>query len=285
MPCFHPLSGWKTWNGETLLGNQEPANARHKIAIPCGGCVNCRQAKAAAWALRCQLELQQHHAAAFTTLTYDDAHVPDTLVKRDLQLWLKRLRDTIRRSATDRTLRFFAGAEYGETTGRPHYHVILFGVSAEEDHLIDDAWGLGLTRTFPANARTIAYTAGYTAKKREPKFRLAHHDRPRLDRTGTYFYRHQNPFFQMSRRPGIGSHARQHTQSWRLYSIQNGFKKPVPRYLHEAWKAQATPLQLEELEQEKYELTLSRDITDQQLRAQEKITIAKHAITAARKKL
>lgn len=285
MPCFHPHSGWKTWSGETILGNQEPKNARSWLPIPCGTCIYCRQAKAQAWALRCQLELQQHETAAFTTLTYDDAHLPDTLVKRDLQLWLKRLRRNIQRTASNRTIRFFAAAEYGETTGRPHYHVITFGLSAQEDHLIDDAWGLGLTRTYPANNRTIAYTAGYTAKKREPKFRLAHHDRPRLDRTGTYFYRWQNPFFQMSRRPGLAAHAKQYTDSWRLYSIQNGFKKPVPRYLHEAWKAQATPLQLEELEQEKYELTNTHRYNAQQLNAQEKITQAKHAITAARKQL
>lgn len=299
--CLHPLTGWKTRDGQALLGNREPPNAAYRLAIPCAGCVHCRQNHAFSWALRCQLELQRHDCASFVTLTYDDAHLPDTLVKRDLQLWLKRLRSALQRGLTpDRTIRFFACGEYGETNGRPHYHAILFGLDATEDHLVDEAWNTtnattgGITRTFPANARTIAYTAGYTAKKREPKFRLAHHDRPRLDRTGTYFYRHQNPFFQMSRGGrgangqqlgGLGSNAKQWPESWRLYAIQNGFKKPVPRYLHQAWLAQATPLQLEDLEQEKYELSLTRHTTPEQQRAQEKITLAKHSINAAKKLL
>jgi hypothetical protein len=46
-------------------------------------------------------------------------------VKRDLQLFFKRLR----KAYPDVKLRYFACGKYGEQFARPHYHVILFGKS------------------------------------------------------------------------------------------------------------------------------------------------------------
>lgn len=138
--------------------------------------------------------------------------------------------------------------------------------------MIQDTWGLGNTRTYDACPRSIAYTAGYTAKK--IGFKEKSRD-VRLDESGTFFYRWQPPFLQMSRRPGIGAHAKQWPQSWRAYAVHNGIQQPVPRFLHEAWKAQATKEEIEQLQYERAELTLRRDITELHLMAEEKIMQAR----------
>lgn len=107
--------------------------------IRCGHCMGCRIDKSREWANRCIMELQDHKDAYFLTLTYDEEHVPRTsfkdpetgveqpsltLVKKDLQGFIKRLR---KRVEPDR-IRYFACGEYGPKTQRPHYHAIVFGL-------------------------------------------------------------------------------------------------------------------------------------------------------------
>jgi hypothetical protein len=235
-------------------------------------------ANARAWALRCHLELQQHPSAAFTTLTYSDDHVPPTLERRHLQLWLKR----IRKALPSRSIRFFASGEYGETTERPHYHAIMYGLSSSDRDVVENTWGLGHAHTVNVTPAAIAYVAGYAAKKIGYKQTAS---LERVDPETGEVYHWVPPFIQMSRRPGIGGHARQHLSSWRLYAIHNGAKMPVPRFLHAAWKANATPLQKELLENEKYELTKNSDTSAPRLLAALAIAEAKQAIKASRRKL
>lgn len=113
------------------------------IEIPCGKCVGCRLKYSRDWANRMMLELEYHDSAYFVTLTYNDAHVPRsyfgdpatgealpslTLCKRDIQLFMKRLRAAHRED----NIRFYMVGEYGPTTYRPHYHGILFGLHLED---------------------------------------------------------------------------------------------------------------------------------------------------------
>ena len=54
-----------------------------------------------------------------------------TLVKRDLQLFLKRLRKKLVKTyGKDKKfrIRFIGCGEYGGTFGRPHYHLVIFGM-------------------------------------------------------------------------------------------------------------------------------------------------------------
>lgn len=257
MLCLHPHRGWRSTNGDVRFGGK-PTEADVPIDINCGACLNCRKRDARAWALRCQLELTQHDSATFTTLTYDDLHLPPTLRKRDLQLFLKRLRKRLpsdrraaRRSPPTRPLRFFACGEYGETTSRPHYHAILYSTSDGDGHSIQEAWGLGHTHTVAVTPAAICYVAGYTNKKTD------YRDKPheRVDPTTGEVYRYQPPFRQMSQ--GIAKHAKQYTDAWKDYAIYNGVKISTPRYLHQAWKDAATPQQLE---QHKYEKILQHEI-------------------------
>lgn len=271
MVCFHPIPAYRSPAGEISLHHQKQADSLG-LQLPCGNCLGCRQNRAQAWALRCQLEFQQHTSAVFTTLTYNDENNPVTLSKTDLQAFLKRLR-----KATDARLRFFAAGEYGETTHRAHYHAIIYGMSEREASRLEKAWQKGHVRTYPATPANIAYTAGYCSKK----IGYQRYPHLRVDPTTGEEYEWQPPFIQMSRRPGIGAQARQFIQSWRLFAVKDGHKMPVPRYLHEAWKAQATPADLEQLA---YEKTLLPHPT-RNLIAEEKNAEKKQQLTADRRKL
>lgn len=301
MPCVHPIPAYRERHGSITFtqpkackgyttDTAEPiftATELHQLQLPCGTCIECRRAQARAWALRCTLEYSQHQRVAFTTLTYDDSHLPNTLQKRDLQLFLKRARQRLARSLPARQLRFFAAGEYGETTNRPHYHAILFGADKRDSALIQDTWALGFTSTEHATPASIAYTAGYCAKKLSDNYRRwwPEHMYERINYETGEVYRYQPPFLQMSRRPGIGGAARQFTNSWRDHAILNGAKLAVPRFLRKAWDELASPEQQEQLSYETYKRTALTDTSPQRLQAIEQIALAKQQLAAAKRKL
>lgn len=281
MACFHPLTAWRQPGGNIIISKRIQYPEREQLALPCGRCIGCRRDNAKAWALRCTLEDQVHAHTAFTTLTYSNDNLPPTLSKHHLALFLKRLR----KNAAGRPIRFFASGEYGETTARPHYHALLFGLSglpsATDHELVERSWGLGHTRTEPCTPARINYIAGYVAKKIGADRAPAH---DRTDPTTGEVYRYQPPFIQMSRRPGIGGHARQWPQSWKEYAIKDAHKMAVPRFLHEAWKKTATAEEIETLHQEKLKRALNRDTSERALRAGEQIAHAQRELQAQKRK-
>lgn len=281
MACYAPITAWRgAKTNKVYLGYDKPDSAT-PLQLPCGKCIGCDQAQARAWALRCYLESNDHLHSAFTTLTYADENLPITLTKRHLQLFLKRLRRT-----TTRTIRFFASGEYGETTGRPHYHAILYGLHHTEAHTIDAAWGLGHSQTYPVTPARIAYVAGYTNKKADWRNRAKEE---RIDPTTGEIYTWQPPFIQMSRGGrnghGIGGSARQWPESWRSYAILNGNKQPVPRYLHQAWLDQATDDDKKKLQDEKLKtlIEILADTTPQKREAAYQIALARKREAAAKR--
>lgn len=206
------------------------------VTIPCGQCMGCRIDYSRQWANRMMLELSYHKDAWFVTLTYDNAHLPltfsqpdengevvelGTLCKRDVQLFMKRLRKN-----TGQQLRFYLAGEYGSSSARPHYHCIIYGLHLPADDLIDtgrsmdgfryyrssiveQAWSararghetddkypislIGMVCVAPVSWETCAYTARYVAKK--------------LNGNLAEVYKRNNlvpEFSLMSRRPGIG---------------------------------------------------------------------------------
>lgn len=100
------------------------------IEVPCGTCLECRIQNARQWADRCVLEAQQYKYNYFVTLTYDDYFLPakNSLEPRDLQLFLKRLRKKFKGTK----IRFLASGEYGDSSFRPHYHLILFNCPIDD---------------------------------------------------------------------------------------------------------------------------------------------------------
>lgn len=245
--------------------------------------------KAKQWALRCHLELQNpknRGTAVFTTLTYRNEEVPEfgSLNKNHVSEFMKRLRFHL--SKHKREVRFFASGEYGERTERPHYHALLYGMSTQDGPLIEEVWGKGHAYTVNISPAAIAYVAGYCQKK------LDWHNEYRQitdPATGELLWEREPPFRLMSRRPGIGGEARAHTHSWRLYAVLNGQRMPVPRYLHDAWKAQATPEDIARLEQERASLPrqgadILTDTGKRELIAKEANLLAKQALKAAYRK-
>lgn len=275
------MPAWREPDGTiTLKGADVTATT---LRLPCGKCIGCEMNKALGWTLRCRLELPKHQHSSWATLTYAEKYVPPTLQWSHVADCLKRLRQHIARSETTAAsrLRFFASGEYGETYGRPHYHIVLFGFPHTERLALEKAWRLGRTQLVAANSANIAYTAGYTAKKAEDRHYSRKHERVDPETGEVYIW--QPPFFQMSRRPGIAGHARQWPQSWRSYAISDGTKQPVPRFLHQSWLNQATDLEKEELLKEKAELALSRDTTTTEgITNLVKAEVAAHALRAQR---
>ena len=104
--------------------------------FPCGQCVECLSDRRNSWSIRLKREAEFWRSYGCNVwmilLTYDEDHVPRTskgnmtLRKRDVQLFLKRLRKDLQPQGI--FVRMFYCGEYGPTTLRPHYHMLLFGV-------------------------------------------------------------------------------------------------------------------------------------------------------------
>lgn len=156
---------------------------KYKV-VPCGKCEACKRRRQASWSFRLLNETRHSFSAAFLTLTYRDEELTHgelfpTLVKRDLQLFLKRLRKA-QAKESDLKLKYYACGEYGERTFRPHYHMILFNLVPHMlfDGILSDIWKLGHVQVDPCNIKTIQYTSKYVMKSNkkptgvEPEFSL-----------------------------------------------------------------------------------------------------------------
>lgn len=168
MPCFapqlaQPMPG-KTQSGKTpyrFIGKASEWYSRSKKAplgcllLPCRQCIGCRLEKSRQWATRLLHEKKYHPGSVFLTLTYDEDHVPKdgTLNKTDLQSFWKKLR--FRNSDYGKAkIKYFACGEYGDQTGRPHYHAALYGSlsvpgPSVSDSLLDQCDPRGFLATDP----------------------------------------------------------------------------------------------------------------------------------------
>lgn len=203
-------------------------NITDYVEIPCGKCIGCRLARSADWANRCIVESLEHEQNCFVTLTYSNDNLPPCkhnclyisddesgegfigdspihpLVKRDLQLFMKRLRDKI----YPQKVRFFACGEYGPKSLRPHYHLILFGYDFTDkiylkcndlgqplytSPTLEKLWGKGFVSIGQADWNACAYVARYIMKKQLGEGSEVY---DRLD--------YEPEFVLMSRKPGIG---------------------------------------------------------------------------------
>lgn len=201
---------------------------REYVTIPCGKCIGCRLEYSRQWANRCMLELSYHKSSYFLTLTYNDSHLPissfvdedtgeilesATLLKRDFQLFMKRLRKKFGSG-----LRYYMCGEYGSKTFRPHYHVIIFGLELNDlefykrspngdnyyiSKSVNDCWSIrdsngnldpiGHVIIGNVTWESCAYTARYVMKKASGVYKKVYTDLNILPE-----------FVLMSRRPGIG---------------------------------------------------------------------------------
>ena len=213
------------------------------LTVNCGSCRSCRVNRSTSWTIRLLYELEDWQEAAFITLTYSDEKIPEDygLHKSELSGFIKRLRS--RFAALGSNIRFFGVGEYGTDNrsmpigfehGRPHYHIIVFGVDAEnEEHrkIIYECWkrcdsyllisGRGVERV---NRATCAYVAGYIQKKLNGNFgKEVYEDR-------------QPPFMLCSKRLGLKAFERKKDRLFNtgfLYYGQN--KIGIPRYFRQKY--------------------------------------------------
>lgn len=193
------------------------------IKVACGKCFECLQKRSQEWAYRISLESSLYEHNCMITLTYSEANLPKAshLSKRDLQLFIKRLRKHLE----PKKIRYFACGEYGSKNGRPHFHIILFNEDFDDKFwfckdnkktdlfrspTLEKLWDKGFSSIGEVNFDSAKYCAIYMQKP--PK-----DGRPKA-------------FILMSRRPGIGKEAirKQWLASDKIY--YNGKYIKIPRY-------------------------------------------------------
>lgn len=146
-----------------LIPVKQPDGSYQQMLVPCGQCMACRVQRTMEWSLRIMEETDYHDFNTFVTLTYDDAHLPadQSLHKDDCQLFFKRLRSFL---PADLRIKYYLCGEYGEQFGRPHYHAIIFGLSAN-DPAIERSWTSGFVKAGTVTYDSAKYVAGYIQKK------------------------------------------------------------------------------------------------------------------------
>lgn len=139
------------------------------IPVPCGRCPPCKKRRVNEWIFRLQNEHLNCFSAYFVTLTYAPDHITVTqngfmtLVKKDVQLFIKRLRKNETGSQKS-PIKYYAVGEYGDTFRRPHYHLIIFNIRDFDS--VFKAWTLGVVEVSQLNNPRIAYTLKYMNKDR-----------------------------------------------------------------------------------------------------------------------
>jgi len=309
MPCFSPLTAYQSphqTNSQTgksfrSISFKETAENCIQIQLKCGQCIGCRLERSKQWAIRCMNEAQMHSKNCFITLTYNDENLPpnDSLVYRDFQLFLKRLR--FKYSGT--TIRYYMAGEYGENYGRPHFHAILFGIdfadkkpwkksgdnilyrSKDLESLWTDNLGnsLGYSSIGDVTFESASYVARYIMKKQNSD-KL----NPNTGKPYNAVYDYTNPktgeitkktpeFTKMSLKPGIGATWIEKYMS-DVYPhgeiILRGNKKVLtPKYYDKIFKKHADPYVFDEMlyKRETNAKLRAEDNTPERLEAKRKV--------------
>lgn len=165
--CYQPI---QIKNPKFGLPGQE-----QYLLVNCRKCLECRQKRANEWAVRCMAEAHKFDQNSFITLTYEDS--PIVLVKRDLQLFFKRLRKAL----PCVKIKYFAVGEYGSQRWRPHYHAIIFGYGFPDKYLwskskrgnviyrsnlLERCWSKGNCTVQDVTYETCGYCALYSSPQK-----------------------------------------------------------------------------------------------------------------------
>lgn len=267
MSCYHPLPALMVDGGVKILPACEQefdaAGEPQFMELPCGSCIGCKQVRSSSWSVRCYHEAQLYEKNCFLTLTYSDEHLPEhgSLRYYDVQKFLKRFRRGRRGcdpgARGSYPIRFFAAGEYGETSYRAHYHLLVFNFdfpdkyywrtseSGEKLYRSDSAEALWSVKSSPLGAveigsvtpRSAAYVSGYAQKKMSGRYRDFY---SWVDTRTGEVCEVKPEFCVMSRKPGLGADWYDRYASDVLprdYVVVEGRKTKVPRFYSERFKA------------------------------------------------
>lgn len=174
-----------------ILSGSRSSSLKSKqwIKIPCRKCYACKLNYSAEWATRITLECKKSEHNYFITFTYDDENLPEngSLQPEDMKTFINSLRKQYERAAKKEgkeipKIKYFYAGEYGETTGRPHYHMILMNCELDlnqfydthidgqyhehwKSHQIENLWNKGLIDIGTVEWSSAAYVARYCMKK------------------------------------------------------------------------------------------------------------------------
>lgn len=228
MSCVKPLKAfWRSRSRDAITFDVNKSATRISFVLPCGRCIGCRMERARQWGLRCLHEKKMSSSSCFLTLTYNNDCLPEggTVVVRDLQLFMKRLHNRLLKKRGF-GIRYFAGAEYGETNRRPHYHALIFNYDFPDKLIFSkngrgeiiytsaecsELWPLGFNSIGEVTMESAVYCAKYAMKKlnisdaSSDEAKAAYEKRYVVYDADGVVYERVPEFAIMSRRPGIGA--------------------------------------------------------------------------------
>lgn len=136
--------------------------------FPCGKCRACKLRKVNEKMIISIFAAQEYKKKGqFLTLTFNDEHLPDGLDHSIIAAFMKRLR---RLDGTPNVKAFIAG-EYGEKSGREHWHILFYNHKYDLE-LVRKAWrhprtkeSFGFVYDGTLTPKSMKYVSGYINKK------------------------------------------------------------------------------------------------------------------------
>jgi hypothetical protein len=209
--------------------------------------MECRIKKTTEWKVRMIHEASFHQHNQFVTLTYDPENLPygSDLIYSHVQNFLKAVRQQYGE------VRFFCAGEYGSNYGRPHWHLIIYGLNLTDleqngtgsrgdplysSQKLEQIWDKGRVWVGEVNPTTCAYVAGYALKDTGAKH--AENYEILVPETGEIVQR-KKPFIRMSNgggkakiKGGIGARWREQflADCRKGYITFNGQPVSLPSY-------------------------------------------------------
>lgn len=139
------------------------------IPVGCGVCYECKKKIVSHWATRMFFESRASKVCHFVTLTYAPKYLPcnkaqrtyGTLNKKDVQLFIKRVRKAVAGNAKS-NIKYFAVGEYGGgVTMRPHYHLLIWNAN---EVAIRKSWDYGFVNCSVNEGHAARYCMKYIMK-------------------------------------------------------------------------------------------------------------------------
>lgn len=192
MPCYHSWPAWQTPDGEI---HKTPTRSpmEKELQLPCGTCIGCQNRKHLDLVVRGLCEMKWREANGedcwFLTLTYRNENLPPSraLVMDHATAFVKQLRNDLRKRPEEK-FKYLAAGEYGTRHGRPHYHLILWGLPIEDlkrsndghyaSTWLEESWGRGFIQLKPLTETGIRYALGYVDPKKPKAQRELERRRP-----------------------------------------------------------------------------------------------------------
>lgn len=192
LKCKKPFRVFPTINGKKTKSIIE--SPKGDFLVGCGVCPQCKKQYVNNWLMRILHEKKYKKKGMFITLTYDDDSLVNEkrklngkefyrrrvnkygqaiLEKKDLQDFIKKVRKKVEEVKNKLRINYgkisYLGCgEYGDKTGRPHYHMIILGldyVNEMDVDIIKESWKHGMVDIGTAQEESIRYTLKYIDKK------------------------------------------------------------------------------------------------------------------------